>query len=152
MDCRAPDGEILVVKVLLDLNVLLDVFLYRAEFLAESAAVLQANYEGRLNGCVSAASLGTVFYVVRRNAGYDRAKVVVSECLDSFTIIPIARSTLELALTFPGRDYEDNLQIACAVEDQAEGIVTRDPRGYSTSPIPVLSPSEIIARIEKESQ
>jgi predicted nucleic acid-binding protein len=135
------------VKVLLDINVLLDVFLNREEFLGDSAAVLRANHEGRLEACVAAASLGTIFYVVRRNAGYDRAKLVVLECLDSFTIIPLARATMELAISYGGRDFEDNLQIASAVEDRADYIVTRDPRGFSNSPVPVLSPADLLSRI-----
>jgi predicted nucleic acid-binding protein len=139
------------VRALLDLNVLLDVFLNRAEFLADSAAVFQANHEGRMDACISAASLGTVFYVVRRNADYDRAKKVVSECLDSFTVIPVSRSTLELAITLAGRDFEDNLQIASAVEGGVDGIVTRDPRGYVDSIIPVQSPAEVLAQIGNQS-
>jgi len=138
------------VKVLLDINVLFDVFLNRAEFLADSAAVFQANHEGRLDACISAASLGTVFYVVRRTADYDRAKNVVSECLNSFTIIPVSRSTLELAITLAGRDFEDNLQIASAVEGHLDGIATRDPRGYAGSAVPVQSPPEVLAHIGEQ--
>ena len=42
-------------NLLLDINVVLDVFLSRTEFLGDSAAVLQANHEGRLRAFLSAA-------------------------------------------------------------------------------------------------
>jgi hypothetical protein len=74
-------------NALLDINIVLDVFLNRDEFLPESAAIFFANHENRLIGHLSAASLPTIFYIVRRNVGYERAKVVVIECLSSFTIL-----------------------------------------------------------------
>ena len=103
-------------RVLLDINVLLDVYLNRAEFVADSVEVLRAHREARLDVLLSAVSLPTIFYVVRRHAGIDRARLAVAESLVSFEIVPVGRSTLETARTFPGPDFEDNLQVACAVE------------------------------------
>jgi predicted nucleic acid-binding protein len=138
-------------NVLLDINIVLDVFLKRDEFLPESAAIFFANHENRLIGHLSAASLPTIFYIVRRNAGHERAKVVVIECLESFTILPVGRSTVELACTLQGRDFEDNLQVAAAVEGGLDAIVTRDPAGYPDSPLPVYSPAQVLAELAKRS-
>jgi hypothetical protein len=87
------------------------------------------------------------FYVVRRNADLATAHSVVAECLASFQIVPVERATLELAQTMTGSDFEDNLQIACAVLGRLDAIVTRDPKGFAGSPVPVLSPAELLARI-----
>ncbi len=46
-----------------------------------------------------------------------------------------------------GADFEDNLQIACAVEARLDAIVTRDTKGFAGSPVPALSPAELLARI-----
>ncbi|GEM_PF-5993728 len=40
-------------------------------------------------------------------------------------------------------DFEDNLQIACAIEAQLDAIVTRDPAGFAQSPIPAMTPVEL---------
>ena len=121
-------------NVLLDINVVLDVFLKRDEFLPDSAAVLLANHENRLIGHLSAATLPTVYYIVRRNAGRSTTMTVVIECLNSFMIVPVGRSTAKLACTLDGRDFEDNLQMAAAVEGRLDGIITRDPAGYPEQP------------------
>ena len=139
-------------NVLLDINIVLDVFLKRDEFLPESAAVLLANHERRLVGHLSAASLPTIYYVIRRNAGRERARIVVVECLTSFTILPISRATAELACTLGGHDFEDNLQMAAAVEGRLDAIVTRDPAGYPNSPILVYLPGQALAELAKRSQ
>jgi predicted nucleic acid-binding protein len=134
-------------NVLTDINVLLDVFLNRAAWLADSAAVLQANHDGRITLHVSASALPTIFYIVRRHAGLPQAMTVVDECLKAFRIVPVTGTTLALARTWLGNDYEDNVQIACAVEARLDAIVTRDPRGFAGSPIPVLTPADLVARL-----
>ncbi len=68
-------------NVLVDTNVLLDVFLNRAAWLADSAAVLQANHDGRITAHVAAVALPTIYYVVRRQAGIPQAQAVIDECL-----------------------------------------------------------------------
>ena len=134
-------------RVLLDLNILLDVFLAREPWLANSSAVLQSSFDGHISGCLSVASLPTIFYIVRRNANALRASAVLKECLDSFELLRVERATAESAFLMLGNDFEDNLQISCAVEAGLDAIVTRDPRGFALSPITVLTPAELLARI-----
>ena len=138
-----------MIALILDINVVLDVFLERSPWVAESAAALAANQRGEIVGHLSAASLPTIFYIVRRNADLAKANQVVTECLASFEIISVARKTLELAGTMLGPDFEDNLQIATAVEAGLDAIVTRDPRGFAGSPIAVLSPAYLLSRLSK---
>jgi predicted nucleic acid-binding protein len=136
--------------VLLDINVVLDVFLARDPWLADSAAVVQAGLDGIVSLHLSAASLPTVFYLVRRNADRAKAHTVVGECLKTFAIVPVDRQALETAVRLPGSDFEDNLQLACAGLAGLDAIVTRDPKGFAGSPIPVLAPAELLAQISKD--
>jgi predicted nucleic acid-binding protein len=136
--------------ILLDINVVLDVFLARSPWLAESSSVIQAGLNGRVAAHISAASLPTIFYLVRRNADLDKARAVVQECLKSFGILPVDREALELATAMPASDFEDNLLAACAQLAGLDAIVTRDPKGFTGSPVPALSPTEFLARLRKE--
>jgi predicted nucleic acid-binding protein len=138
-----------MIAALLDINVVLDVFLARAPWVADSAVVLAANQRGEFVGHLSAASIPTIFYIVRRNADLAKALRVVTECLASFDIVPVDRKALELAHSMPGSDFEDNLQIACAVEAGLDAIVTRDLKGFAGSTVAVLTPAELLARISK---
>jgi predicted nucleic acid-binding protein len=133
--------------VLLDINVVLDVFLARDPWLADSASVVQAGLDGRITAHLSAASLPTVFYLVRRNADLDRARAVVRACLDAFQIVPVDRRALELAASLPASDFEDNVLIAGALLAGLDGIVIRDPKGFAGSPVPAVSPAELLARL-----
>lgn len=120
-------------KVLLDLNVILDVLLNRAPWMTESAATWDAHRGGEVVGHVAAFAVPTVFYVMRRQSDLRRAHEGVRICLESLEIAPVGRSTLQLARRQADSDYEDNLQIACAVEAGLDAIVSRDLTGFAQS-------------------
>lgn len=62
-------------------------------------------------------------------------------------IVGVDRELLTAADRRSGDDFEDNLQVECAIGSDLDAIDSRDPKGFDGSPIPVLSPSELIARI-----
>ncbi len=136
-------------RILLDLNVVLDVLLSRSPWQVEARAIWNANREGRIAAAVSAITLPTVFYVVRKQADLGRAHLAVMNCLQSLTIIGVDRSVLEMAANLSGSDFEDNVQIACASVAALDAVVTRDPKGFTESPVPTLSPAEFLAQLPK---
>jgi len=105
------------VKVLLDMNVVLDVLLNRAPWVSDASAVWDAHRDGRISAHLAAFSLPTIFY------------------------------TLELARSQPLPDYEDNLQIACAIEAKLDAIVIRDLADFDQSPVPSMVPAELLKRL-----
>jgi len=61
----------------------------------------------------------------------------------------VTRDLLDAAERRGGSDYEDDLQIECASDDRLDAIVTRNPKDFAGSPILVLTPAELLARIPK---
>jgi hypothetical protein len=55
-------------------------------------------------------------------------------------------------MSLPGEDLEDSIQIAAAVQSGVDAIVTRDPRGFTASPVPVLTPPELLAKLRNTSE
>jgi predicted nucleic acid-binding protein len=134
-------------KVLLDTNIVLDVLLERAEWLAEAETIWRASSDGRLLSHGTASSITDIYYISRRLAGHERARQSVRRCLDHLYVIGVTGPLLEAAFALEGRDFEDDLQIACASADQLDGIVTRNRADFADSPIPVLTPAELIAQL-----
>lgn len=147
MDRRASDGEIRIVIVLFDLNVLLDLFLNRSPWAVEASSLWLAHANGFIKGHVSAASVPTLFYVMSRQLSRERAFQGVDDCVQTLHVVSVDRQTIARARSLAGNDFEDDLQIACAVEIGAEVIVSRDPGGFTHSPVPVLSPTELLERL-----
>jgi predicted nucleic acid-binding protein len=137
--------------VLLDLNVVLDTLLQREPWRAEADAIWDANRDGRIDARMSAAALPTLFYVVRKQTDLARAHLAVTNCLRSLEILPVDRAALEMATTFSGLDFEDNLHIACAMQSHLDAIVTRNRNDFADSPVLVLTPAELLALLAKSS-
>ena len=134
-------------KYLLDTNVLLDLFLNRLPWAADMAVIWDAHRQGQIKALVAAFAVPTNFYIVRRQAGLTTAQTVVKDCLSTLDIAPIDHATLLAAQALSGPDFEDDLQIACAIQAGVDGIVTRDPHGFAASPIPILTPSDLVAAL-----
>ncbi len=62
-------------------------------------------------------------------------------------ICAVDREVLEQAIALKLPDFEDAVQIACAIQLELEGIVTRDINGFAGSPIPVFSPQKLRNRL-----
>ena len=134
-------------RALLDTNIVLDVLLRRMPWQIEAEAILNAVREERLVCCVAALTVTNVFYVARRPVGLDRARSIVRECLQTLEVIDVGRRELEITDSFPGSDLEDNLQIAVAITEGVDAIVTRDRTGFLKSPVTVLTPSELLTAL-----
>ena len=137
-------------NVLLDLNVVLDFLLRRAPWCIEAHAIWNAHHSGQITASISAAALPTVFYVVRRAEGWDAAHVAINDCVKTLEVLGVDTSIVLAAQSLPGRDFEDNLQAACAIEHGCEVLVTRDKSGFQNLSITVLTPAELLAQIPRE--
>lgn len=135
---------------LLDVNVVLDVLLVRQPWFADSAQAWDAHRNGDISAAIAAFTVPAIFYIMRRQTDLAGAHDAVRICLTTLDIVPVRKSTLELARTLPGNDYEDNLQIACAIEAQRDSIVTRNPDDFGGAPMPILTPAELIARLTQQ--
>lgn len=132
-------------NVLVDLNIVLDVILQRPQWLDEATAIWDANIQGRIRGHLVATSLTNLFYITRRILGTGAGRRAVRTCLQTFTILAIDGPLLQQADALPGTDFEDNLQIVAAAAVPLDAIVTRDPSGFSGSPVVVFTPTALLA-------
>ena len=134
-------------KGLIDTNVVLDVLLARSPWVTHASALWKACDEGRFTGYLSAISPPTIFYIIRKAAGADKAREAIHVCLLAFEVCAVDRGSLEEALMLSGADFEDNIQISCAIAANLDVIVSRDPRGLANARIPVLNPEEMLLRL-----
>jgi len=131
-------------KLFVDANVVLDVLLRRAEFVAASQRVLSLCATRRHEGGISALSVCNLMYVLRRYLSLAEARDRMRRIVEWLPMIPIGSSDVALALNEEHPDFEDAVQANCAAQWGAELIVTRDPKGFSHATVPVLSPDEFL--------
>lgn len=135
-------------RILLDTNIILDFFLEREPFYLESSQLFDAIAENRIEGFFSASSATDIFYLCRRQTqSIGTARQILERTLALLTACPVTQSTLETAFSSGLPDFEDAVQIACAVAENLDAIVTRNSRDFQTTLIPVLSISACLQQL-----
>jgi predicted nucleic acid-binding protein len=136
------------VRVLIDTNIVLDFLLQREPFFQDAELLFQAIDTGQLIGYVTATTLTDIFYISRKHTrSVEQARQAVSETLTAMVICPIDRAVLESAFNSGLVDFEDAVQIFGAVAQGLDAILTRDNKGFLSSPIPVLSVQELLQQL-----
>jgi predicted nucleic acid-binding protein len=120
------------VRVLLDTNIILDYLLEREPFLASAEALFEAIDSGKAVGYVTATTLTDIFYIARKQTrSIELARQAVSTTLTAMVVCSVNRAILESAFASDVADFEDAVQLSCAVSQNLDAIVTRDIQGFS---------------------
>ena len=135
-------------RVLIDTNIVLDFLLQREPFFQDAERLFQAIDTGQVIGYVTATTLTDIFYISRKHTrSIEQARQAVSETLIAMAICPIDRDVLESAFNSGLADFEDAVQIFSAVAQELDAILTRDAKGFLSSPVSVLSIQELLRQI-----
>lgn len=135
-------------KLLLDINVLLDVVLAREPWAEAAAHLLSAVEAGRASGVVAGHTLTTIHYIVGQKEGRAKATQAVSDLLRILDVVPIERTDFHQAMVLDMNDFEDAVQAAAAIKVDAGYIVTRNERDFRSSPVPAMQPSAVLALLQ----
>ena len=138
-----------MIHALLDTNVILDALLDRTPWNIQANAIWQAQLDKQFVAYVTATTLTDIFYISHRYGGLDKAWRLVHAVLNQLPIISVSSHELQLATRLAGNDFEDNLQVACAVSRQLDLIVTRNLEGFSGANIPILTPQQMLLRLSE---
>jgi predicted nucleic acid-binding protein len=133
--------------ILIDLNILLDVLQKREPFYNVSANLLAAVETGRVGGYIAAHSITTLFYLIRKDRGMADAKAVITNLLQFLKVAPVDHVTIEQALILDYPDFEDAVQMMCAVQCRMNCLVTRNVKDYQPALLPVMQPVDYLSSI-----
>jgi predicted nucleic acid-binding protein len=132
-------------KLLLDLNVILDVLLDRKPHVTIAAALWSQVELGNVKGYVAAHGITTIHYLAERARGKRFARQTVGDLLSVFQVVAVDEKIIRQALSLTSSDFEDAVCAACAATANCEAIVTRDPAGSRGSPVSSIDPATALA-------
>ena len=138
-------------KVLLDTCVVVDVLQKREPFYQNAMDIFLSISNRELEGVLTAKSLTDIYYIIRRSIHnemetrkYLNTLFVLFNVEDTFSI------DCQLALQSKMKDYEDAIMVETALRIGVDCIVTRNIKDYELSTIPVLSPEQLLARLNND--
>ncbi len=132
-------------KIMIDLNVVLDVVQKREPHFPASAQVLADVRRDLCEGVLPAHALTTIHYIVQKYSGSQAADKTFGWLLASFTIAPARKQEFLRARTLNMNDFEDAVVATAAMAADCDLIVTRNVADFDHAPIQALTPEEFLA-------
>ncbi len=133
-----------MMRVLLDIEVVLDVLANRKPFADEAEAVLQRVESRAITGLVAAHSMTALHSLLSKHLTKARARRVLTDLLHLVQVVAVDEDRVRHSLALGWSDFDDAVQAACAEHAQAYYLVTRDKRGLRKSAVKTLTPAELL--------
>ena len=137
-----------MLKILVDINVILDVLLDRQPHVNASAAIREAIETGTAEGYLAAHAITTLHYLISRGQTTAKTRRTLESLLRIFRIATADDAVIREALQSPATDFEDAVSAACARAAHCDLIVTRDPRGFRFSAVRALTPEAALPLLQ----
>lgn len=129
-------------RLLLDINILLDVAFQRPGERASSQVIARCGHEHE--AWLAWHSVATLAYLIERQQSAASAREFLRGLLGWANVAETQRAHAQQALDWPMPDFEDALQAAAAVACGAQIILTRNERDFKASPVPAMTPETFI--------
>ena len=139
-------------KLLVDLEVVLDVVLDRRPHAAAATGLWAATEERRVTTLIPAHRLTTAFYLLERRHGSATAWKTIRLILQVFGVAGVDAAVLHRAASLQMIDFEDAVMVAAAEAAGCEAVVTRDLAGFSGSSLPAIAPDVALALLADEAR
>ena len=134
-------------RILVDTNVILDVWLAREPFWIESARLVSCIEQGRETGILSPTTVTTLHYLGRKVLGEKQARSLLHELLQIFGIGNLTTEVFQSALQSRVADFEDAVIEAVSVANKVDLIATRNLKDFRKSRIEAKNPGQILREV-----
>lgn len=135
-------------KVFLDTNILVDLIADRKPFSKYAVDIFEAAESKKIKLFTSSHSIATIYYLLKKYHDDKTLRGIVLGLFDYISIVPVDTSILTQGLRSKHKDFEDSIQIHCAMAvDNINCIITRNIKDFRGSEVTVLAPDEFCATI-----
>ena len=137
-------------KILLDINVVLDLLLARQIFAMEAKKLMQQAIRDEIEVYVTSSSMNTLVYFMEKTIGYAKTRGIITNFLQIAKGIDIAMSDIQKAFANTAvTDTEDAILMQGAIKGDMDLILTRDHDFCQVQgqKVPVTTPSEYLGRL-----
>ncbi|WP_049948041.1 PIN domain-containing protein [Enterocloster clostridioformis] len=134
------------IRVLIDTNIVLDWLMCREPFQENARFIMEKCLFGDLDGYLTAHSISDLFYILRKDFDVNKRKKLLLLLCDNMNVIIEDKDTIKTVLmNEKWTDFEDGLQMQCALREELEYIVTRNIKDFQDSLVMPVLPGQLIA-------
>ena len=138
-------------KLLLDINIVMDLLLARQPFAEEAKKIFQKAIGREIEVYITSCSIITIVYFMEKTVGHIKTRETLNNFLQISKTIDI--KTTDIVKAFSNSDItdtEDAIQMQAAIKSGMDYILTRDTK-FSAAPypsVPIISPSQYLNNLE----
>ena len=130
---------------LIDTNVIVDFLTKREPYAEDAIKIISLCNRQKITGYLAAHTVPNLFYILRRDFSVRQRKEMLRALCKILEVSGIGRDKILSALDNDRfEDFEDCLQMECAVGIGAEYIITRNLPDFVNSEIPAIEPKDIL--------
>ena len=131
--------------VLLDTNIILDIFLHRQPHDKDAVRIIAMSEKGKIHAFVSASAVTDIYFITRKELkAKDAAIELLRKLLKTIHVAAVSGTEIREALDLCWNDFEDSVQYLAGRAILAEYIITRNKDDFADSTIKALTPSEFL--------
>ena len=131
--------------VLFDTNAILDYILVREPQYKNVLNLIDLSQQRRIKTYVAFHSLSIIWYLMRKNFSPIERRKFLLKVASVFIVVSATQDAVVEAIlneNFP--DFEDCLQEKCALNVNADYIVTNNIKDFAAAKVPAVTPAEMV--------
>jgi predicted nucleic acid-binding protein len=145
------------VKILVDVNVFIDVMTKRANWEGSLRILNLVRRSPDVEGWASALTVPLLYFFRLRVADERQARADAQASVRGFGLVPLNEELISKAIASALPDFEDNIQLASVEAIAADHVITRNKKHFQPSQISIMTPEEwlavgAVAKIEADLQ
>lgn len=138
-------------RAFIDTCVVIDALQSREPFAKDAQGVFLAAANNLFLGYISAKSVTDVYYLMHRHTHDDKAsRDILNKLFALFDVLDTAGIDCRKAVLSPVSEFEDAVMVETALRSEVDCIVTRNPRDFTKSPVPVYEPKAFLKLLETD--
>ena len=133
-------------KIMIDLNILLDYFQKRLPFYHFSSIVISEVLKGNVYSVIPCHAITVIHYVISKYKNKQIANEKIDWLLENLDIISGDKALYKRARKLKMSDFEDAIVSALAEEANCDYIVTRNITDFRNSQIQAITPEDFAVK------
>lgn len=137
-------------RIMLDTNILLDLFTGRKPFAQDAVKLLAMQAMGDAALWASAKSTTDIFYIMSKQYGNEPVYAALTKSLDYIHYCSVSQDDVTEAIRRKWPDFEDCIVAICAEKTESDVLITRDKAGFAESSVPAMTTEAFFEMLQHE--
>lgn len=137
-------------RILIDTDVILDLFFDREPFSENAAKVLSLCEKKAVIGFVTPVIISNVYYLLSQKAKQEKVIEKLKILVTILEVLVIDKNTIIVALNSEFKDFEDAMQnYSAELNGEIDMIITRNTKDYKKSKLGIMNPENFLKLVNE---